>query len=274
MAADASRASVLCLPQRPARGAAGEPAAPAAAVLSLTLARMLSHLLDSTTSLAARLPLPLPHLLSPPHTPRHPRGRGVPAPAAGLAPAPVPPLPTDTPRTMYGLGVGEAESADEDQGEEAAADLTAGELRRLQASPAFQRHLRSKGLTIDDLAELASRLHLYRRLRRLDPAAFWLLVPPQSRLGVESRTPGAALLAGDYLLSTGVNLLVALALLACLTDAALPGAAKALVALLAWWLTGAAWVAGRTTAGRLSGECRCALGGGVLVWAALLSRIR
>lgn len=45
----------------------------------------------------------------------------------------------------------------------------------------------ARGLTSADVGAAARRLRLYRRLRRLDPAAFWQLLRPGSRTVLQSR---------------------------------------------------------------------------------------
>lgn len=47
--------------------------------------------------------------------------------------------------------------------------------------------LQARGLTTADVAASASKLRVYRRLRRLDPQAFWQLLRPGSRAVFESR---------------------------------------------------------------------------------------
>ena len=100
-----------------------------------------------------------------------------------------------------------------------------------------------------------------RRLRRADPAAFWMLVSRESRRGLESRLPSRWVLAADYLLSALVNLAVAAALTWVLTRPALPLQLGLLAAAVAWWLTGAAWASGRSTAGTLFGAWRVCVRG-------------
>ncbi|PSC73044.1 NADPH:quinone reductase isoform A [Micractinium conductrix] len=145
---------------------------------------------------------------------------------------------------IYGLGLGEAESEEDEWEGGGESELTQACLRRLQQSPEFKAYLQARGLTTGDVGERTRRLHLYRRLRRVDPSAFWGLLAPSSRTYFDSRAPSRLVLAADYLLSQAANLASAAAaagLLSSAALAALPPAARCAVAAAALWLAGAQW---------------------------------
>jgi hypothetical protein len=108
-----------------------------------------------------------------------------------------------TPR--YGLALGETASADDESDAEIEDDLTARELRRLQQSPAFHAFLRNRKLTGRDLESVYSRLRLYKRLKHLHPASFWMLCSPHSLIFFETTAPGLLTLITEYLLSSLIN---------------------------------------------------------------------
>ncbi|KAL4441902.1 hypothetical protein ABPG77_003818 [Micractinium sp. CCAP 211/92] len=150
---------------------------------------------------------------------------------------------------------GEVESEEEEWGGEES-ELTQACVRRLQQSAEFKAYLRARGLTTADVGTATRRLRLYRRLRRLDPAAFWQLLRPGSRTVLQSRAPSRLLLAADYILSCAANLAAAAAAY-CLwwgssATLAPPAVAAAGAAALLWAVV-AQWLRARPTAGMLFG---------------------
>lgn len=153
-----------------------------------------------------------------------------------------------TPR--YGLALGETVSADDDSDAEIEDDLTARELRRLQQSPAFHAFLRIRKLTGRDLESIHSRLRLYKRLKHLHPASFWMLCSPHSLVFFESSNPGLLTLITEYISSCIINCAAFAAAAWCVWIQA--NALYWVACIVAVWLCCIRnWLQGRPSAGAL-----------------------
>jgi hypothetical protein len=154
-----------------------------------------------------------------------------------------------TPR--YGLALGETVSADEDSDAEIEDDVTARELRRLQQSPAFHAFLRNRRLTGRDLEGVYSRIRLYKKLKTLHPASFWMLCSPHSLILFETSEPGIFTLMTEYFLSSLINSAVFAALAWCIwTQASVVYWGVCIGAV--WLCCGHNWLQGRPSAGLLT----------------------
>lgn len=156
------------------------------------------------------------------------------------------PSPYFSPGTHYGLAVGEA--GDDHSDSDTDDDITTRELRRLEQTAAFQLWCRSKGMTLRDLEATSSRLTLYRRLRALHPASFWLLCRADTRTGLETFDPSIALLAVEYIFSTAITVASLGAVVYCAIKPVEP-IYWALCAVGVWAGCLRSWMGGRPTAG-------------------------
>ena len=153
-----------------------------------------------------------------------------------------------TPR--YGLALGETLSADDDSDTEIEDDVTSRELRRLQQSPSFHTFLRSRKLTGRDLESIYSRLRLYKRLKTLHPASFWMLCSTHSLIYFQSIEPGFFTLILEYFLSSCINCAAFSALAWCIwTTATSVYWISCTIALWSWCIH--SWLHGRPSAGPL-----------------------
>ncbi|KAL4433892.1 hypothetical protein ABPG75_000333 [Micractinium tetrahymenae] len=265
----AAAAAAPALPPHPAAAAAapGDPAPASAGLPPLILGAGSTLLAAADTALSHLLVLPVSLLQHARYL--HTSGRtgsgAAPAAAAAAAAPRTPQAAAISPGSqraggsaggkVYGLGIGEAESEEEEWGGEES-ELTQACLRRLQQSAEFKAYLKARGLTTADVGAAARRLRLYRRLRRLDPAAFWQLLRPGSRTVFQSRAPSRLVLAVDYLLSSAANLAVAAAVYGLWrgsSAAVLPPAVAAAAAAGLLWMVAAQWLRARPTAGALFG---------------------
>lgn len=156
---------------------------------------------------------------------------------------------TFSPGAHYGLAVGEAGSSDADEAAED--DITCRELRRLQQSPDFQAWCRRRGMTLRDLEATSSRLTLYRRLRTLHPASFWVLCRRDTLTGLETVHPGAVTSVSEHLVSTTLTVTACGAAFWAVWHPVGSGAVPAVwaVAAWAWCVCVASWWSGRPAAG-------------------------
>ena len=133
------------LPRPPSAAAHAVAAASVApTALARLFAVLLHQLLDGTASLAARLPMPRGgqgggSAAAPGNHANRSGGSPVSAPLAPTPAVVAAAAPRSASPAVLGLAPGEIESEEE---EEEGDGLTAAELRRLQASTAFQRHIR------------------------------------------------------------------------------------------------------------------------------------
>jgi hypothetical protein len=170
------------------------------------------------------------------------------SPASNINGRPHSSIPS-TPR--YGLALGETVTGDDDSDDEIEDDLTARELRHLQQSPAFHAFLRNRKLTGRELEGVYSRLRLYKRLRNLHPASFWMLCSPHSLIFFESTEPGSFTLIVEYILSSLINCTAFAAVSWCIWIQA--DIHYWIGCLVAVWVCcfHNSWLRGRPTGGRL-----------------------
>lgn len=157
-----------------------------------------------------------------------------------------------TPR--YGLALGETVSNDDDSDAEIEDDLTARELRRLQQSPAFHAFLRNRKLTGCDLESVYSRLRLYKRLKHLHPASFWMLCSPHSLIFFESSDPGILTLTTEYIVSSFINCAAFAAIVWCVWIGITALYWISCIAAV-WLLCLHTWLQGRPSSGPLLSSC-------------------